>query len=678
MIIHAPSNAGNLQINVLSTDRDAAFDDNEIRSHDTNDIIVHCNGHSSCQRNQIHAESVQRTLNITCTNHSECDQQEIHCPDNNDLTLHPQCHIDCRSDASCYDMSIFAMNGTKGTRNGVKIHCDDSDDLICDDSRIYCSDDRVCNLRFHRMQNAWFCHGECGEDVDFDTNSADISSTQSTVSAGFADTNTSSFEHSTPSHEQILDEQTNTNAGAHVDNQKFVVLAYLLLGCVIGGILFCLCIICLICYYVSRRMDKRFAAQQTSANDCSLSSDDSDASYDPASSATDTALSSNVQQMNKRQTFGSMVISDLKDTLNAIAGVEGEKHAMTKCLEISQPRSVRQKSGSDPTTYRPMQQHSNDDDDERFREIERCLNDDLNADHVRVLHHVSTNKRLRGLTYPPLFEHASQTVCSAQDCPQQTELQPRRSSKPLKYSERDVTNSPSNTSLTTDRDETAGEMAVIVLDTVDEAVNKNKQQTHPVLSRADESITITMPCYDYALRFNSAFNSAATMDSVDVECTETSLLTESHGNDDSEQDEEDGLEIAQELDEEEDEEEETATFTHTQTDVYVSSELPPSPPIGAQHDNVYHHRLKSRSRVKKPLSVLRSPRMDDIPEEQDLDMTPEPESRTHQISGTCSLFLHLQTYSNDSKASCHLKQENMVQSPDGYLGEMPMNRMKSK
>merc|ERR1719242_1511337 len=80
MIINAPID-GDLSINVVSDG--ARFDNNIINSFSTNDIAIDCNGRtSSCQSNIINAESIQNSLNISCSNGANCDFQEIHCPEN--------------------------------------------------------------------------------------------------------------------------------------------------------------------------------------------------------------------------------------------------------------------------------------------------------------------------------------------------------------------------------------------------------------------------------------------------------------------------------------------------------------------------------------------------------------------------------------------------------------------
>lgn len=162
MTINSPNN-GDLYINVISIG--ATFDNNIINVDQTNNLIMDCSGKGSCQRNIINAESIRNNLNISCRNGANCDQQEIHCPDNNKDHLNPRCNLLCDNNGtSCFDMNIFAMNGTK-KRNGVTLKCDPTEHRLCDESRIHCSNDRVCDMKYDYIINEWYCDGICGDKI---------------------------------------------------------------------------------------------------------------------------------------------------------------------------------------------------------------------------------------------------------------------------------------------------------------------------------------------------------------------------------------------------------------------------------------------------------------------------------------------------------------------------------
>merc|ERR1711902_39583 len=111
-----------------------------------------CRGYdTSCVSNIINAESIRTNLNISCTNGADCSLNEIHCPDNNNNEINPKCNILCNGhDTSCFDMNVFAMNGTNN-KNGVALQCDDDYPNSCNESRIHCSDDRVCDMEFNHL-----------------------------------------------------------------------------------------------------------------------------------------------------------------------------------------------------------------------------------------------------------------------------------------------------------------------------------------------------------------------------------------------------------------------------------------------------------------------------------------------------------------------------------------------
>ena len=458
MIIYAPKN-GDLFINLISDQ--SMFDENIIYSQNTNNIIIDCDGNGSCLKNIIYGESIQNSLNVSCQNGNNCDQQEIHCPDNNQKDINPKCHILCDSISSCFDMNVFAMNGTKN-RNGVSFQCESSISLInnnklnCKESRIHCSDNKICNMEIDATTNEWFCDGNgiCGDNNKIIKNISPITTTTTSSNNNnnnysFPNLNNDSyskfakFSNTTSLIQDIGNNNNNDDDILNVvndddlknnndDNSQFVVLAYLLLGCVIGGAAFCLIIICIICCIVKNRLIEKEENQHNESR--------SSMSYTPSNNDKENVNNNNNkkvindinvniintndldsaesndtnQKINKKRnsisgnekskshkkkptTFGSMVISEMRDTINAIAGLESIESSTSKETDIDIPKPIKiRKANSDPRYNMQREKAKVLVDRSRFREIEKCLNDDLNSNNTLSTGNNTSNAATRG------------------------------------------------------------------------------------------------------------------------------------------------------------------------------------------------------------------------------------------------------------------------------------------
>merc|ERR1712045_436412 len=102
------------------------------------------------------------------------------------------------------------------------------------------------------------------------------------------------------------------------------IFAYLLLGGIIGGTGFCISVLCIICCIVKKRVIRR-KEMENERNESSLSYD----SYRSDKMNDDMFDSSMTTSYKKRTTLGSLVISELKCTLNAVAGYDNNDDIMT-------------------------------------------------------------------------------------------------------------------------------------------------------------------------------------------------------------------------------------------------------------------------------------------------------------------------------------------------------------
>eukprot|EP01084_Bolivina_argentea_P135348 238508_1 len=312
MIINAPSD-GDLYITLLSDE--ATFDSNVIHAHGANNIYLDCIGEGSCQRNQINAESVATGLHITCRNGSNCDGQEIHCPDNNKPHIIPECNILCDFDSdtltSCSGLNIFAMNGTN-QRNGVYYECNGRDPAICAGSTVYCRRGEVCDMKYDIVNGEWYCEGLCGGKTSEPTRSPSFAPTMNPINT------TETPQSSSQSTNDMWFGPLNTTMANYnaimtvVQESSFMkhnleVLAYILIGCLIGGLGFCLCVVCATCCFVEGRL-KRYQSTNSAVSSV-------DYEY----------YGSNPQvPANKSATCGSHCVSAIKNRLNAIAALTSQ------------------------------------------------------------------------------------------------------------------------------------------------------------------------------------------------------------------------------------------------------------------------------------------------------------------------------------------------------------------
>ena len=275
-------------------------------------------------------------------------------------------------------MNIFAMNGTQ-RRNGVDVHCDGANEDVCDLSRIHCSADRVCSMKHSPSLHSWHCEGECGDIISttststfdpshFLSHSTTIKTTEEITSDLFATTTVTTWRRaqSTDSRRNIDDisvnmaeDQVNFEVDPNANRWNLQIVLYLVLGGLLGGGAFCVCILCGICCFLRERvheqrkkleqdsMSQSFSSLTTSSGMETDSATDSgdEASYSMTSStkryylrttsgsrgsATSRNLSSGPTRSKSEcwkyaqntPSFGSMVIHDLKGAIHDLTGIE--------------------------------------------------------------------------------------------------------------------------------------------------------------------------------------------------------------------------------------------------------------------------------------------------------------------------------------------------------------------
>lgn len=215
-------------------------------------------------------------------------------------------------------------------------------------------------------------------------------------------------------------------------------------------------------------------------------------------------------------------------------------------------------------------------------------------------------------------------------------------------------------------------------------------QSHPILLTANQSITVsTRHTYngsrDTREDLDTINSSSSSTDSGCDESSDTAQQSSSDNDDDDNSsqsssetsDHSNDSNDSNDSDSNDSDETETTATTRTVTianlapssvisrDLAPSSVVPsdlnsihlPPPPgksqssasfdLSSASSKTRHHRSR---RIKKQFSIAKSPKMDDIPEEQDLEMTP---SRTHNETSEISTTLKLNNalFSNDSRYS---------------------------
>ena len=758
MWIRAP-NDGNLYINLISDE--SMFDNNYIySSSNTNNIILDCSG-NSCQRNVIYGELIQNSLNISCINGNNCDQQEIHCPDNNKHDLNPKCNVLCDTGSSCYDLNIFAMNGTR-ERNGVSFNCMSSSN--CDLSRVHCRNNGICNMEQNKITNEWYCDGICSDNnLLIPTTISPIPSI-TTPSPTYNNINDPKFISSNTTNVDIISQEIDNQTDNDHDNDngnilyvndndnnnnnnnetnEYMVLAYLLLGCVIGGCAFCIAIVCIISCIVKNRVSRKREFEQRQQEQ--QQHNESSLSYTPTKDANNDEIDDvemivkpDTNELSKQKseslttktrkrkntltashtfghkrkptTFGSMVISEMKDTFVAIAGLEVLEHSTSNLQSVNidvppKPKMLRH-STSDPRYGQKNDKKSRQlIDRARMKRIEQSLNEDLNISGIIAMDpnvKSASNAATRGSTtnVDTLSQDteiaASDAVSPAKGLSSSFVLRiikyipyikiyliskdnqynaKQPSSKPLKYNCRHPIESPTPTKDGLQRSRPNDTRALATnfhINLNPKSVNANIKhrvnQSQPILLMANQSITVsTGHAYNSSndtLHDTEDLNNINSSSSGSEETSDTTQQSSSDNDDNSSQSSSETSD---------DDTEDTITTATTRTTIIAdlaplsvpsdihSIHLPPPPIAGKSKSSPTgssskpgHHRSKPRHhrsrRMKKQFSIAKSPKMDDIPEEQDLEMTP---STRHNTTNTRSTTLKLQPalFSNDSKYS---------------------------
>eukprot|EP00486_Rosalina_sp_Unknown_P010499 CAMPEP_0201579296 /NCGR_PEP_ID=MMETSP0190_2-20130828/26788_1 /ASSEMBLY_ACC=CAM_ASM_000263 /TAXON_ID=37353 /ORGANISM="Rosalina sp." /LENGTH=488 /DNA_ID=CAMNT_0048013581 /DNA_START=1354 /DNA_END=2820 /DNA_ORIENTATION=+ len=372
-----------------------------------------------------------------------------------------------------------------------------------------------------------------------------------------------------------------------------------------------------------------------------------------------------------------MVISEMKDTFATIAGLDSIDHSASMGIKASEsvnidippkPKMLRH-SVSDPRYGQGQKNQKSRKlmDRARMKRIEQTLNEDLNMNpNVKSLSNAAT----RGSSTNPetLSQHSKITEDSDVKAKVNQHKPKQPSSKPFKYNSRQPIDSP-----TVDGGQRITDARGVPTDF---SLGKHRSKTHPSNSKhrvnqshpllmANQSLTVsTRHGYNTSndtTHQNDIVNSSSSSETSDDTQQSSSTDNDDNSSQSSSSETSDDTECDCHCDDD------TLTTTTTATtrtttlndlaplSVVVSDinsiHLPP-PPIARSKSSptgskTRHHRSR---RIKKQFSIAKSPKMDDIPEEQDLEMTPEP-STQHNTTTTRSLKLQPTLFSNDSKYS---------------------------